>query len=103
MTETRRSLRLWAGCGAVTGFVCGWLLMYCEPLQVLLVAPLRLVHHLSWSLTGGKIVGDGLPSTLVLSAWFALVGVMVAALVRLLWISGARLPVRPDSNETAES
>lgn len=102
MTETRKSLGLWAGCGAFTGLVCGWLLMYCEPLQVYLVAPLRLVHHLSRSLTGGKIVGDGLPSTLVLSAWFALIGAVVAALFRLWWTYGARLPARSHPNEAAE-
>lgn len=70
--------------GGVLGFLTLWMLTFFEALHPLLFAPLSLINKASWSLVGWKLIPDGGPSTLFVSSYFILVGVVAVVVVKSL-------------------
>ncbi|MBP8260408.1 MAG: hypothetical protein KA118_12165 [Verrucomicrobia bacterium] len=72
--------------GGVLSFLTLWMLTFFEALHPLLFAPLSLINKASWSFVGWKLIPDGGPSTLFVSSYFLLVGVVVVLIVASLRI-----------------
>ncbi|MDD8045204.1 MAG: hypothetical protein PHF14_01940 [Verrucomicrobiota bacterium] len=66
--------------GGFIAFVMLWRLAGFEVLQPILVFHLRLINRCSWELWGRKLIPDGGPSTMVVSAYYVFFGAVVGFL-----------------------
>lgn len=73
-------IALFSWLGGFIAFVMLWRLAGFEVLQPILFVHLRLINCCSWELWGLKLIPDGGPSTMVVSAFYVFFGAVVGFL-----------------------